>query len=575
MLNQGCKIRVDFSEIRYASILAVLLIAASAGVLNAASMDAPGCPSRQDIGDLIVLRVCGSYYEMGRQQVELLKGEAPERYSVAAQYEFQHSAWTNAAPQIGIGIKLLDWFGVPSLAWLGPATDDSGFYQEIRGMGDGIGIGRADALRFWVGALLAGGSTVFVATRTATADGGVIVGRNVDWSDHYGLYRPTLVIYHPNNGDLSWISACWPLSATAGVGMNEAGLVFSFNFFAGADDLIGMRLPQFPHRLVLEKARTVEEATKIITGARQRFIAGFFSLADAAGNIGLVECTAGECAVYRPKGDWFALANNALTEQMAAHQDVRLEDSFIRRAAMEDAVRPHLGGITPQIASQILRYHQNTPYVDDPTVANPGVLNAVVIQPSSRTLWASTTRQPLASYGEFVPFTLDPGASSIPSLPPDSGLGKASLNQSAAILAEMRQALRLFDGGKVAEAGRILDAMAARQEKLADPYRLAWARARVRLTEGKLDEADGLLAPIDSDGVILDLRVPGVVVRAVIADRQGRRDDAIKLYRRAQSLLDANPQLRVVFVQELVTAGLRASQAGASLSDFPDLQGRF
>ena len=104
---------------------------------------------------------------------------------------------------------------------------------------------------------------------------------------------------------------------------------------------------------------------------------------------------------------------------------------------------------------------------------------------------------------------------------------------------------------RLAEFGTL---SAARQEKLADPYRLAWARARVRLTEGKLDEADGLLAPIDSDGVILDLRVPGVVVRAVIADQQGRRDDAIKLYRRAQSLLDANPRFRIVFVEKLVTA---------------------
>ncbi len=535
-------------------------------------MNAPGCPSRQDIGDLIVLRVCGSYYEMGRQQVELLNGEASERYSVAAQYEFQRRAWTNGALRLGIGFKLLDWFSVPSLAWLGPATDDSGFYQEIRGIGDGIGVGRADAFRFWLGALL-GGSTGFVATRTATADGGAIVGRNVDWSDHYGLYRPTLVIYRPNNGDLSWISACWPLSGAAAVGMNEAGLAFSFNFFAGADDLIGMRLPQWPHRRVLQKARTVEEATKILTGARQRFIGGFFSLADAAGNIGLVECTAGECAVYRPEGDWFAQANNALTDQMTAHQELRLEDSFIRRAAMEDAVRPHLGGITLRIASQILRYHQNTPYVNDPTVANPSVLNAVVIQPSSRTLWASTTMQPLAPYGEFVPFVLNRGDSNIPSLPADSGLGKASLNQSAAIVAEIRQALRLLDGGRVAEAGRIWDSMAARQEKLADPYRLAWARARVRLTAGKLDEADGLLAPIDSDGVILDLRVPSVVARAVIADQQGRRDDAIKLYRRAQSLLDANPRFRIVFVEKLVTAGLRLPQTSASLSDLPDLQG--
>jgi len=55
-------------KIRFSPVLALFLIAASAGVLNATSMNVPDCPSRREIGDLIVLRVCGSYYEMGRQQ---------------------------------------------------------------------------------------------------------------------------------------------------------------------------------------------------------------------------------------------------------------------------------------------------------------------------------------------------------------------------------------------------------------------------------------------------------------------------------------------------------------------------
>jgi hypothetical protein len=57
---------------------------------------------------------------------------------------------------------------------------------------------------------LAGGSTVFAATRAATADGAALIDRNVDWARRHGARRLVLDV-HPTNGDLAHLFVSWPL----------------------------------------------------------------------------------------------------------------------------------------------------------------------------------------------------------------------------------------------------------------------------------------------------------------------------------------------------------------------------
>ena len=515
-------------------------------------------PRRQDFGDLTLLDVYGSYYEMGRQQMQLLGDDGRK------QFEFQYAAYKSRATGFrGRAFDLL----LPVGAWVESVYDDSGLIDESRGFASGIGLRGSDGVRFLLGSLPSG-STTFAATRSATGDGHALIGRNVDWADGDGRLRPVVVRFHPNNGDLAHMTAGWALSGGGALGLNEAGFAMSFNWFPGAYQPVRNGLPQWPNRRVLQRARTVDEGIRIFQEANHRGVAAFITMADAVGNIAMVECTSDKCVVFRPDRDWFCVANHAQTDEMIARDTVRTPDSFRRLAAMEDAVRPFLGRINPAIAAQIIRDRSNSPYVNDSVVANPMVFNAAIIQPATKTLWHSTRRQPSAPFGEMVASTF---SSPQPEpIAPDPQLSKPEMDHEVRLIAKLRRAERLFEQERIAESERAYDDLAG--ERSLEPQRLVWARARTRWTLGKLEEADSLLARLDLERSPFEIAIWSLAMRGVIADWRGRRKEALQAYQKAQDLLLANPQYRLPDVHKLITHGLASPASEAEVPATPDLQ---
>jgi hypothetical protein len=111
-------------------------------------------PRREDRGDLIVLHLYGSYYDMGRQQAELL-GPVARRM-----YEYHRARYARSLAGSGLRMKLLD-LGMTLMAWVGPLYEESGFFDEMNGIADGLGVPRADLLRAVIATSF--GSTVFAA----------------------------------------------------------------------------------------------------------------------------------------------------------------------------------------------------------------------------------------------------------------------------------------------------------------------------------------------------------------------------------------------------------------------------
>jgi hypothetical protein len=447
-------------------------------------------------------------------------------------------------------------------------------YDEINGMADGLGVSGADALRGVLG-VLGSGTTAFVATRSATADGSAVMGKNTDWSDSYGLRRPVVAHYNPVNGDLPHVMATWPLLSLPLVGVNSAGFTLGMNFFT-ADEILGIGPAQWPWRRALQTATSVEEGVRIFRRAGIRGLSGFFSLADAQGDVALIECSPRQIAVARFREGWFAQSNHARTKRMVPHDRGVSPGSEQRRTAMEAAVRPNLGKITPELTAQILRDRSNSPYVNESVVANLHVLNSTVVHPASRTLWHSTTMQPQAPFGEMLPFTPGDAAPSAAAIPSDPRLGSEEMDHEASVIAGVRSAVRLFDEGNYEEAGVIWDRFADRGEPVLEPHRLAWARARVGLMLGRWDESEALLAPLDADETPFDVRAHACVARAWIADRTARRADALRLYRRAQAYLDEYPQYNHQFtinpMRGWVALGLKSPQTNGDLPVPPHLQ---
>ncbi len=524
---------------------------------------------RVDHGALTVIDVYGSYEAMGRQQVALLGPEA------RVLHELYDDRWRRLVRSQGWLGRFVNGVVVPMWTTFGGWREDSGMFDETAGIARALGAGGGDGLRWLYGGVFGGGSTVFAATRAATADGRAIIGRNVDWADDTGRRRPLVTRYHPDNGDLVHLAVSWPLIVVPIVGLNEAGLAISINFF-DADEMFGLGFPRYLYRRVLQRARTVGEALALLAEGGNRGGPGFVLLADAAGDVALAECSATRCAVHRPADGWLGHANHSRTPEMHDHDEGRSADTDRRRRAMEAGVARHLGRITAPIAAEILRDRANSVFMNDATVANLRVLNPVVVDPARRVLWHSTTQQPLAPFGEMLPLTVDGGSTDAAAIPADPRLATPAMQREVTTVAAMRQAARLFAIGRVGDAGALWDRMAADPASTLEPHRLAWARARVRWSTGRLREAEALLGAADAAAAPFEVRAHAKVVRGMIADRQGRRPDALASYRDAGAWLDAHPEYDaptlVGPLRRWVADGLAAPATGRRFPAMPDLQ---
>jgi hypothetical protein len=527
-------------------------------------------PRREDRDGLVVLDLYGTYAEMGRQEVELLGDEVREVHDLYAE------RWGGLVRSQGLLGGFVNGVVFPMWSAFGGWREDSGFFEEAAGIAQALESARdIDGVRLLYGGVFGGGSTVFAATRSATVDGRAIIGRNVDWSDDTGRRRPLVARYHPVNGDLQHVVASWPLIIVPIVGMNAAGLAISINFF-DADVMLGLGVPRILYRRVLQQARSVPEALALLAEGGNRGGAGILTLADADGAIALVECTAKTCAVYAGREDWFGQSNHTRTLAMRDHDRGRTADSDRRRAAMEAAVQRRLGSIDPLVAADILRDRSNSPFMNDATVANLRVLNAVVLDPRARTLWHSTSRQPLAPFGAMIPIAVGDDGTDAPALPADPRLETAELQREVEVVGAMRQASRLFAIGRVGDAGAIWDRFAADATSELEPHRLAWARARVRWSLGRLAEAEDLLVAADVDAAPFEIRAYARVARALLDDRQGRRAAALARYRDADAYLESHPSYDAPFLIEplhdWIRAGLAKPAMATRMPAMPDLQ---
>jgi hypothetical protein len=536
--------RVHAVQVVHAVHVLTLLLACSPPPAAAA-------PTRTDHGALIVLDVAGSYEEMGRQQAELLGDDLRQVFAA------QRRDHDRAVERGGFGAGLLDTLGVPLWSGIGGAFEDSSFHDELAGLADGLGVPRRELMRALLS--LGGGSTVFAATRSATADGKALIGRNVDWDDDLGKRRPVVVHYRPDNGDLEHLAAGWPLVGLPTVGVNAAGFALSFNYFE-TDPQVGMLLPQWPHRRALQKAHTVQEGIDIFLDARLRGISSFMVMADAQGDIAMVECTPSDCAVFRPDGDWFGQANHARTPEMIPFDLYRSPDSFDRRRAVESATARFVGELTPMNAVEVLRDRSLHPWPNASNVGNLAVLNAAVVHPASRTLWHARSLQPVAPFGAYVGLSLGSAAPEPATIPASEWFGSAAMTREVAVVGQARRGLHDLREDRFASAFERFESVLGQNPPVLDPARIALAAGYAAFRAGEPKTAERRLAASVADDAPIDVRIYGLSLQALCADALGRRSDAAELHRRALTLIEANPQWNEFDrVAELAREGIRGA----------------
>jgi hypothetical protein len=507
-------------------------------------------PRRTDHGDLILLDVYGSYREMGAQAADLLGDDV--RRVLKLNLGFYERAQSD-----GIGAWLFDRVALPLVARF--MSDDTGVSEEAAGYAEALGISRADYLRALIGTDAAGGSTVFVATRSATADQHALVGRNVDWIDFGGLLKPTVVRYHPDNGDFDHISAGWPLLQIPTVGLNEQGLAFSLNYF-DTDPQMEPTSMSYPYRRVLQRASTVDEAIALFQADFPITIPCYGALADANGDIALLECTTSECEVFRPEGDWFAHSNHARTETMIPKDQFRGSDSFDRRRLMEAAVKPHLGHLDAARAATVLRNREGHAHPNASVVANLFVLNAAVVEPARRILWHSDRIQPHAPFGSYIPITIGAGVVAGDPIPASGALATDAMEREARAVAQVRAARNARHiAGDLERALRLWHEIFADPPTSLDTAALAIGWADSLLEVGRAEQAAAVLERWVGSDASWDERIHAALLLGVCADALHDRDAARAKYADAIELVDERPEFTAyASIRQLAERGREA-----------------
>jgi len=163
---------------------------------------------------------------------------------------------------------------------------------------------------------------------------------------------------------------------------------------------------------------------------------------------------------------------------MIQYDRFRHPDSFARRAGMEEAVRrtsaaSRLSSRSKSFATAMRRATLILRRL------RTSVFSSRVVHPASRTLWHSTTMQPHAPFGEFVPFTFDADAHP-PTFPASEVILSGKLDSEREEIKAARHALELHHDGKLEDARKAWDDLLASEVSTLDPTRLALGSAVTR-----------------------------------------------------------------------------------------------
>jgi len=377
----------------------------------------PGVEKR---GQFLVVRLKGTPYEMGVQHATFLREQLLE----GVQYI--------EGSELGLLEQVADQWGFTeeAMAQSYPAVAD-----ECRGMADVLAdkgwtfkrcilLAYGDVILEWVksGKLSESACSQFVVTRGATADRGMLHGRNLDWDRiEFMVKYPTLLVRHPADR-IPYVVVGFPGCVAPYSGMNAAGLSGATNEADSRDDIdrVGRSHPQMLSE-VLSTARSLAEAKALIAAA-DHMTATIMVLADGRSDEAAVfEMTANHRSVRELSKDGVVFAtNHFIGEETAPHGYVSSPTAstysrFERLSELLSPASPLYGTLDPASAVGILRDHHNPLTGEDAppdafdnygTIANNGCIYSIVFAPKQRVMWVAAGEPPVPLH-KYVGFSLD------------------------------------------------------------------------------------------------------------------------------------------------------------------------
>lgn len=342
------------------------------------------------------------------------------------------------------------------------------------------------------------GCTSFAAWGPMTADGHLIVGRNLDFSPGKLFDLNKIVIRVKPRQGLEFISVAWAGMSGAVSGINEARIAVTVNAAQSSQKRRTGTPVSLVMRQVLQYAKTLEEAIEIIKNS-QVFVSDCYLVACGKTSTAvIVEKTPGSCAVRWAEADYIISANHFLSGELKNDPGnlgyMATGTTVDRYCRMTELVQKSRGKLTPEMAATILRDRQ-VPGTANPGYGNHAAINSliathsVIIDVTAGIIWVSQYPHQLGAYepfglGEFE----SPAGAKI--IPPDPMLESGAYERYVTSKERLSQAEGLLKANRLEAAWK-----SAQEARDLNPnyYHPWFVLGKIALGQGKFQEVQKYL----------------------------------------------------------------------------------
>jgi len=258
--------------------------------------------------------------------------------------------------------------------------------ERIRGIAEGAEIDVSSLLFIQMLELVIGGCTSLGFLPSATSTGETILAKNFDYAsfcEPYNLVCET----QPSKG---YKTLCCRFISLSGAldGMNEHGLAMTYNLARSIDKPECHVPTSVILQEMLETCKNAEEGADFLTKAKTGGHDGIITLADATGNIRVIEYSRQHAKVREPQSDVVINTNHYQTAEMKSVEVTPVYPNSPPRFERAKNLLEHERNIDEELIGAVLRDHGTENVPSDMTVCVHGdwfgTLRSMIMYPKKR-----------------------------------------------------------------------------------------------------------------------------------------------------------------------------------------------
>ena len=293
-------------------------------------------------GGFIIPVLKGTYKEMGTQYGELMKDEMQKVYDIVIQPQVDQGIITTDIAKKWTD-RAMETFSTRNKDFYDGMKKSTGWPIEKIGILDQVtefGIFQSKMHSF-------AGCTSIIAWDTASKDGNLYIGRNMDWSAAFSDFAQVLTVVNPTDGGYRYANLGWPGMITLYTGFNEHGVYIDLHDGSsmGGSVVFEDRAP-FMNVLVdiLSETSSLDAVVSRLNASRTS-VGLILSLADGQSGASMECASWGDHRVRRSDGDTMVVVNSFLNPDWGIHKRDTVSHSLERHSNMTDRLEENHGKI--------------------------------------------------------------------------------------------------------------------------------------------------------------------------------------------------------------------------------------